>query len=110
MVKLKRAVYVCIAVPALLAIAGCASKRVDSKSYKVEGTVISIDKAHQSIMLDAKAIPDYMEAMAMSYDLPDAKSLGSLKPGDRIEATLRVSSERSWLENVRTIAATPNTK
>ena len=71
-------------VTTLAVMTGC-SKKPEVQSYKVEGTVISIDKPHQAVMIDAKAIPNYMEAMAMSYSLPDARSLDSLKAGDQID-------------------------
>lgn len=72
--------------------------------------MVAIDKTHHSVMVDAKAIPDYMEAMTMAYDLTDDTSLNSLKTGDHIEATLRVSGDKSWLENVRTTSAAQTSK
>lgn len=94
---------------AILVLAACSSKP-KTQSYKLEGTVVAIDKTHHSIMVDSKAIPDYMDAMTMAYDLPDESSLNLLKAGDHIEATLRVSGDKSWLENVRTAAAAQNSK
>ena len=98
----------CAALVTALLIAGCSSKP-KVQTYKLEGTVVAIDKNHHSVMVDSKAIPDYMEAMTMAYDLPNDASLNSLKTGDHIEATLQVTGDKSWLENVRTTSsAQPN--
>jgi Cu/Ag efflux protein CusF len=93
----------------LLVVAGCSAKPA-VRSYKLEGKVVAVDKVRHSVMIDMKAIPDYMEAMTMAYDVPDKNALGALNPGDHIDATLRVSDEKSWLENVRATPPAPATK
>src|SRR5881296_3024657 len=98
-----------VAVLMLLMVAGCSAKPA-VRSYKLEGKVVAVDKLHHSVMIDMKAIPDYMEAMTMAFDVSDKNSLDAIKTGDHIGATLRVSDQKSWLENVRATPPAPPTK
>src|SRR5215469_8539705 len=89
----------------LMLAAACSSKPQTStdqpRTFKLEGKVISIDQAHKFVTVDSKAIPDFMDAMTMDYSLPDDTALKSLKPGDQIQATLKVTPQKTWLENVQ---------
>ncbi|MBV8206600.1 MAG: copper-binding protein [Acidobacteria bacterium] len=83
---------------------GCARKP-QVQAYRLEGRIIGIDKAHHMVNVDSKAIPGYMDAMRMDYSIPDDAALASLKAGDQIEATLKVSEDRTWLESIRIVSA-----
>jgi protein SCO1/2 len=61
------------------------------KKYAIRGKVISTSGS--SVMLDHEAIPGFMGAMTMSYKLKDPSIIGELHPGDRITATLLVTSD-----------------
>jgi Cu/Ag efflux protein CusF len=91
----------------MLAIAICVacSSSQPVRKYKLEGKVTAIDKPHHLVTVDEKAIPDYMEAMEMTYSVPDDAALNQLKTGDEIAATLNVSADRSWLESPHTITS-----
>lgn len=95
----RRVITSLLAVILMISVACSAKPQV--RSYKLEGKVVSIDKAHKFVTVDSKAIPDYMDAMTMDYSLPDEAALNSLKPGDQMEATLKVTPEKTWLENVQ---------
>lgn len=62
----------------------------DIKTFPVRGKVVSVDAAKGSIVLDHEAIPGFMDAMTMPYDLKDKSLASELHPGDRITATLLV--------------------
>ena len=62
----------------------------DLKTFPVRGKVVSVDAAKGSIVLDHEAIPGFMDAMTMPYDLKDKSVASELHPGDRITATLLV--------------------
>ena len=62
----------------------------DLKTFPVRGKVVSVDAAKGSIVLDHEAIPGFMDAMTMPYDLKDKNLATELHPGDRITATLLV--------------------
>jgi protein SCO1 len=84
-----------------LLLAACQSKpQPQGKRYELEGTIVSVDKAHSSALISHEEIKGYMEAMTMTYTLKDAWPLDVMKPGDEIQATLVVTDDSSWLEDV----------
>lgn len=90
-----------LAVVLCLLAAACQSKTVpETHRYKLEGKVVSIDRQAHRVILDHKAIPGYMAAMVMGYELEDEHALDSLKPGDQISADLLVGQRHARLENI----------
>ena len=78
----------------MVGLAGCrgsAPAGGAAKTYPVRGTVVSTDAARGEVLLDHEAIPGFMEAMTMSYQLRDPSIVSELHAGDRITATLLVS-------------------
>ena len=79
-------------------LAGCrSSKDASSQSdadvtvYHLRGKVVSTDQAHGIVVLDHEAIPGFMEAMTMPYQLKDPSIVSDLHPGDVITADVLVS-------------------
>jgi protein SCO1/2 len=70
------------------------------KRYEMKGTVVSVDKPNKSATIQHDEIKGYMEAMTMPYKLKDAWPLDVMKPGDQLQATLVVTDDDSWLEDV----------
>ena len=63
----------------------------DVKVYHLRGKVISTDAAHGIVVLDHEAIPGFMDAMTMPYQLKDPSIISELHPGDVITADVLVS-------------------
>jgi protein SCO1 len=85
----------------------CQSKpAVQGKRYEFKGTVVSIDKANQSATISHEAIKDLMEGMTMPFKLKDAWPLDVMKPGDEIQATLVMTDDSGWLEDVVVVQKT----
>jgi protein SCO1/2 len=59
--------------------------------YHLRGKVVSTDAAHGIVVLNHGAIPGFMEAMTMPYQLKDPSILSELHPGDMITADVLVS-------------------
>src|SRR5271170_6954433 len=70
------------------------------KRYPLTGRVVSVDKANQSINVDGDAIPGFMAAMTMPYQVKDGSVLSKAAPGDQIKAEIVVVSDGAYLENV----------
>jgi protein SCO1/2 len=70
--------------------AGTATAAGELKTFPIRGKIVSVDSANGSVMLDADAVPGFMDAMTMSYKLKDATVASELHPGDRITAKLLV--------------------
>jgi len=84
------------------ALAGCRSSQTSEsppsaasnvKVYKLRGKVVSTDAARGEVTLNHEAIPGFMEAMTMPYQLKDANIVSELHPGDVITADLLVSQD-----------------
>lgn len=83
-------------------LAGCSPKQPtpEARRFEVTGSVVSVDKAARAVVLNHRAIPDYMSAMTMGFAVKDDWVLGVAKPGDKLQATLVVEGGKSWLEEV----------
>lgn len=84
----------------MVTLAACGPKKPTGPvhTYTMEGTIVSIDKANQQVMVNMKAMPGFMEAMVMPMTLKADWAWGVMKPGQTIKATLVVQGGQSWLE------------
>jgi len=71
-----------------------------AKRYHLKGKVVSIDEQSKMANIDSEAIPDFMGAMIMPYNVKPESQLDQLKPGDAISADVVVQDEKAWLENI----------
>jgi len=82
---------------ASLVLAGCKSGQNSQNQsngvqvYHLRGKVVSTDAPHAIVVLDHEAIPGFMDAMTMPYQLKDPNIIGDLHRGDVITADLLVS-------------------
>src|SRR4051812_13372601 len=74
------------------------------RTFSVRGFLRQIDFAGQSVTVEHEAIPDYMPAMTMPFDVKTMAEVEPLKAGDAIEFKLLVSDQSSWIEGVKKIA------
>jgi protein SCO1/2 len=86
----------------IVLVAGChsgqkstagASAGENFKTYKLRGKVVRTDSAKGEVTVDHQAIPGFMEAMTMPYQLKDASVTSELHPGDMITADVLVSQD-----------------
>jgi protein SCO1/2 len=87
---------------------GAKSENGNAKRYQLTGRVVSVDKATQSISVDGDAIPGFMAAMTMPYQVKDAAALEKLSPGDQIKAEIVVGNEGAYLENISLAQKAPS--
>ncbi|HEY9282711.1 MAG TPA: SCO family protein [Pyrinomonadaceae bacterium] len=94
----------------LLASFGCGQTEApaEAKRYELKGTIVSFDKNQRQVIVAHEDIPGLMEAMTMPFTLKDEAAYDVMKPGAKIQATLAVSGERSWLENPIITVAIPD--
>jgi protein SCO1/2 len=69
--------------------------------YPASGLVLSVDRSRQTMLVSCQEIRGFMDAMVMSFTVPDAKSLDPLTRGALIEFALVVNKDSSHAENVR---------
>jgi Cu/Ag efflux protein CusF len=83
-----------------------ASCRAESdKTYPVKGTIESLDPGNKTARIAHEEIQGYMKAMTMNFRVADVKLLDGLKPGDRVEGTLKVGGGRNELVELKSIDA-----
>jgi protein SCO1/2 len=83
-----------------------------AKRYHLQGKVVSVDKRANMLNVDGEAIPGFMAAMTMPYNVKPATQLDQLSPGDAITADVVLQGDNSWLENIAVTghASAPATK
>lgn len=84
---------------AVMALAACSKKPEPVKRHALAGKVVAVRGSE--VTVDHKAIPGFMDAMTMAYQVKDTAALKSLAPGDEITADVVVQGTKYWLENVR---------
>jgi Cu/Ag efflux protein CusF len=82
------------------------AKDASVKRYNLTGRAVSVDKPNQSINVDGDAIPGFMAAMTMSYQVKDTKILDKVAPGDQIKAEIVVGNDGAYLENIAVVTKT----
>jgi Cu/Ag efflux protein CusF len=86
---------------ALFAIgAGCA-KREQPKLYQLRGQVVRLDPGSNLASIHNEKIEGWMEPMTMEYPVESRSEYQSLRKGEKITATVNVTSEGFWLTNVK---------
>ena len=82
-------------------IAACGSgSDSGGKRYALTGRVMRVDRSTNTVIVDGDAIPGYMDAMEMPYQVTDPKLLDPLTVGDQIKADVVVASDGTHLENI----------
>jgi Cu/Ag efflux protein CusF len=71
-----------------------------TKTYHLEGTVVSIDRQQKRIVVDHKEIPGFMGAMTMPYPVVNDQTLDRVKPGDEVTADVVATSSDVHLDNI----------
>lgn len=83
----------------VLAAAMCVA--ADPRQHPASGLVLRVDRQHKAAVISCKAIPGYMEPMAMSFSVPDPKDFAALKPGTMVDFVLNVDGNSLYATSVR---------
>jgi protein SCO1/2 len=76
--------------------------------YELKGKVASVDKRGRTVTIAHEAIEGYMDAMSMPFKLKDEWAYDEMAAGDRVQATLVVSGDRTWLEGIVFVRESPD--
>ena len=80
-----------------------ANPALAAKEYTVTGMVLRVDRARNSFTASMQAIPGYMPAMTMPFEVRQSKDLDGLVPGAAVEFTLVVDRNSSHAERIRIV-------
>ncbi len=93
--------FVCVSTVVLVGAACTPTKKEQPKVYTLHGTVVKLDRETNLATIKGEKIPGWMAAMTMEYPVQDRNQYLSLHAGEKIEATVNVTSEGYWLTNVQ---------
>jgi len=71
------------------------------------GLVLKVDRPGAIVTISHDALPNYMEAMAMPFDLRGSARQTRVTPGDRVRFRLAVKGGRSWVDRLEVVSAAP---
>jgi protein SCO1 len=74
-----------------------------AQDYAVTGMVVSVDRPHRTLVVSIQAIPDYMPAMTMPFEVGEPAALDGLVPGTVVAFTLHVDERTSRAEHIRIV-------
>jgi protein SCO1 len=72
-----------------------------AQEYSVTGMVLAVDRTRNTFTASVQAIPGYMPAMTMPFEIRQPKDLDGLVPGAAVEFTLVVEQRSSHAERIR---------
>lgn len=75
-------------------------KPLPEQHFDLKGKIVAVNKNDGTLTLATDAIPGYMAAMTMDYPVKEKWVLDVAKPGQTLQATLVVASDRAWLQGV----------
>ena len=84
---------------AVLCLVSC--RQPENRTFSVRGVVQEIKPGGQAAVIRHDAIPGYMDAVTMPFDVKTMNELANVRPGDEIDFRLVVTSNDSWIERVK---------
>src|SRR6266852_4947763 len=72
--------------------------------FRVKGVVVGLKPKEKSVEIKHEAIPGYMPAMTMPFDVRDTNELAGLQPGDSVSFRMLVTGTEGWIDQIRKIA------
>jgi protein SCO1 len=74
-----------------------------AQRYPVTGMIVSVDRGARTFVASIQAIPGYMQAMTMPFEVRQESELQGLSPGVVVSFTLVVDNETSHAEQIRVV-------
>jgi protein SCO1 len=85
----------------LLALGCTAGSSPAATRYPLTGQLLAVQLDTGQVLVKHEAVPGYMDAMTMPFQVADRTTIRDRRPGDLIGATLVVNGQRSHLEDVQ---------
>lgn len=86
---------------------GCGkeSETANTQTFVVKGVVKELAPDGKTIVISHDAIPNYMPAMTMPFDVRDTNDLRGLSAGDSIEFHMVITPSHGWVEHITKLAS-----
>lgn len=86
---------------ALLVFGASCSKHEQPRQYPFRGDVVRLDPNTNLASIHNEKVEGWMSEMTMDYPIESRSEYLSLRKGEKITATVNVTSEGYWLTNVK---------
>jgi protein SCO1/2 len=73
------------------------------KRHSAEGMVVSVDRKAKSVLISCAAIPGYMEAMEMAFEVRSPEVLKGLHAGAEVQFTMVEQDPRLFADDIRVV-------
>lgn len=87
----------------ILSCAFCMTTSVRAQEYSVSGMVLSVDRSRNTFTASIQAIPGFMAAMSMPFEVRQRKELDGLAPGTDVTFMLVVERTSSHAERIHIV-------
>lgn len=77
-----------------------------AEQHAVQGILLQVDRSKGTITVSCDAIPGYMEAMVMPFEVRDPAALKTLEPGATIRFTMVERGHEEYAEQLQTVKVT----
>src|ERR1043166_991502 len=78
------------------------------QAYEVKGLIVALKPGEKSVEIKHEAIPGYMPAMTMPFDVKDTNELAGLQAGQRVSFRLQVTDTEGWIDRIQKLSETTN--
>jgi protein SCO1/2 len=71
------------------------------QTFEVKGVVKKLESNGKTIVIQHEAVPNYMPAMTMPFDVKDTNELHGLAAGDSVSFRMLVTRDDGWIDQIR---------
>ncbi len=75
----------------------------ESRVYEVRGVVREVRPEQREVIIRHEAIPGYMAAMTMPFEVRDPRELAGVEPGDTVQFRFTVTDTDGWIDRLRVL-------
>jgi protein SCO1/2 len=77
--------------------------------FQVKGIIIELKPRQKEVTIKHEAVPSYMPAMTMPFEVKNTNDLAGLQAGDPVSFRLTVTDTEGWIDQIRKIGPPTNT-
>jgi protein SCO1/2 len=76
--------------------------------FQVKGIIIELKPRQKEVTIKHEAVPSYMPAMTMPFEVKNTNDLAGLQAGDPVSFRLTVTDTEGWVDQIRKIGPPSN--
>ena len=85
----------------LVVLALTTTAQTNQEIHSAIGVVIEVAPAEKRVTIKHDAVPGYMQAMTMPFDVKDTNELTGLAPGDAVSFRIVIQDDYGWIDQIR---------